>query len=370
MAVEQHLLTRPLHADMLVRFRSGIMRARSWCRMLTQSPYRYLPAVVCAALAVSYALVSEAATLREQIRERVLERRGAARAEVSEAGQQIDAPRTPAALPAGVRVLRDQPYGKDARERFDVYLPELPVQGAPVIFMVHGGAWAYGDKAMPAVVEHKVARWVPRGFIVIATNYRMLPQAKALQQARGVASALATAQARAAEWGADRQRFVLMGHSAGAHLVALIASSPAISDGLSVTPWLGTVALDSAAFDVVQIMRSPRYPRFYDRAFGNEPAQWRLASPFHALKAAGAPLLAVCSSRRADSCPQAQGFVDKAVPLGMRASVLQEDLSHGDINRELGAESAYTDAVEAFIASLEPSLDRLIGAARPVGTER
>lgn len=370
MSGQQHLLTSPWRSVMPVPIRSGIIRARAWWRMLHRSRYRFLPTLAAAAIAVSYALAGEAATLREQIRERMLERRTVARAEVTDAQQQVDGPRTPAALPAGVRVLRDQSYGSDRRERFDVYLPEVPVQGAPVIFMVHGGAWAYGDKAMPAVVEHKVARWVPRGFIVISTNYKLLPQAKALQQARGVATALAAAQARAAEWGADRQRFVLMGHSAGAHLVALIASSPVVSQGLNVSPWLGTVALDSAAFDVVQIMRSPRYPRFYDRAFGPELAQWRAASPLHTLKAPGAPLLAVCSSRRADACPQAQAFVDKAVPMGMRASVQPEDLAHGDINRELGADSAYTDAVEAFIASLEPSLDRLIGASRPAGTAR
>lgn len=369
MAVEQHLLTSPSHADTWAAMRSGIMRATAWCRMLNQSRYRYLPALAAAAIAVTWALAGEAATAREN-RERLLERRAAARAEVADVEKQADASRARITLPAGVRLLRDQAYGSDPRERFDVYLPEVPTPGAPVIFMVHGGAWAYGDKAMPSVVEHKVARWVPRGFVVISTNYRMVPQAKALQQARGIAAALEAAQSRAAEWGADRHRFVLMGHSAGAHLVSLIASSPAVSDGLQLTPWLGTVALDSAAFDVVQIMRSPRYPRFYDRAFGNEPAQWRAASPLHALKAPGAPLLAVCSSRRADACPQAQAFIDKAVPMGMRASMLAEDLSHGDINRELGAESAYTEAVEAFIASLEPSLDRLIGAARPAHTAR
>ena len=198
-----------------------------------------------------------------------------------------------------------------------------------------------------------------RGFVVVSTNYRLLPKADPLEQARDVARALAAAQDKAAFWGGDRTKFILMGHSAGAHLVALLATSPSISFGIVSTPWLGTVLLDSAALDVVKIMEANHY-RFYDRAFGSDPAYWKSASPIHALSGAGKPILAVCSTERTDSCPQANRFVQKASSLGVRASVLERNLSHKEINQRLGEEQNYTEAVESFLSGLDASIGRAL----------
>jgi arylformamidase len=257
-----------------------------------------------------------------------------------------------AAVPAaaGNRIVRDVAYGPDARQRFDVYAPD-DARGAPVIFMLHGGAWAFGDKGAASVVDNKVARWVPRGFVFVSANYRMLPDAAPLEQARDAARALAAAQARAASWGGDGARFILMGHSAGAHLVSLIAAAPRIALDLGARPWLGTVELDSAALDVERIMRK-RHLRLYDRAFGRDPADWAAVSPLARLARPGAPFLAVCSTRRADSCPAAQAFVARARSLGTRASVLEENLSHREINARLGEDGDYTRAVDAFLDEL------------------
>ena len=254
------------------------------------------------------------------------------------------------------RVVRNVRYGPDLRQRFDVYAP-ANAQGAPVIFMVHGGGWAFGDKAARGVAENKVARWVPRGFVVITANYRMLPKADPIEQARDIARALAVAQQRAASWGADRARFILMGHSAGAHLVTLLATSPSLAGDLPVTPWLGVVSIESGALDVVAVMRG-RHARLYDRAFGRDTAYWRAASPFHALAKPGPPILLVCSVRGLESCRQADRFAARAVSLGMRAAVLREDLSHADADARLGVDPAYTAGVEAFIRSLDVSLER------------
>jgi arylformamidase len=254
----------------------------------------------------------------------------------------------------GVRVIRDVPYGTDRQQRLDVYLP-ADARGAPVIFMVHGGAWLAGDKGAPAVVAHKVARWVPKGFIFISTNYRLWPKAAPLEQARDVAAALAFAQEKAPAWGGAPGKFIVMGHSAGAHLVSLLAASASLASAAGARPWLGTVALDSAAYDVVTIMKSGHY-RFYDRAFGSAPAYWESASPLVQLTRAGKPFLAVCSSLREDSCNQAARFVDKANSIGMRAARLEQPLSHHDINEALGEVGAYTTAVETFLRTLDGSV--------------
>ena len=267
-----------------------------------------------------------------------------------------------AALPSGVRVLRDVAYGSDSRQRFDVYLPATAPRDAPVIFLVHGGAWAFGDKAAAGVVANKVARWVPRGFIVVSTDYRMLPQAAPLEQAADVALALATAQRMAPSWGGDPGRFIVMGHSAGAHLVALLSAEPSLAQRQGVRPWLGTIALDSACLDVVQTMQRRHLP-LYDRAFGSDPAGWLAASPYQQLHGRIVPLLAVCSTRRSDSCPAARAFVARAQSFGAHAEVLPEDLSHMQIDHELGQSPDYTRQVERFMAQLDPAARALLRGA-------
>jgi len=186
-------------------------------------------------------------------------------------------------------------------------------------------------------------------------NYRLLPEADPSVQVRDVAAALAAAQSKAAGWGADRTRCVLMGHSAGAHLVALLAASPALVEAAGAVPVLGTVSLDSAALDVVPIMEGRHLP-LYDRAFGSDPASWQRVSPYHQLERTMPPFLGVCSSRRADACPQARRFAEHARRLGTRAEVLAQDLSHGEINENLGRDGDYTRAVETFLRTLDPAL--------------
>ncbi|RTL47576.1 MAG: alpha/beta hydrolase [Rhodocyclaceae bacterium] len=305
------------------------------------APHRFLP-LFAAALIAAIALAPAptlAGLLLDRLKARQSERQ------------------TPKPAPSGATILRDIAYGSDSRETLDVYLPPSKTSGAPLIFMVHGGGWRIGDKGHDKVVNNKTARWLPRGFIFISINYPMLPQADPLHQADSVARALAYAQRHAAEWGGDGARFVLMGHSAGAHLVALLNANPALAQGAQ--PWLGTISLDSGALDVAPIMKA-RHLALYDDAFGKDEDFWRRASPLQILTPLAPPLLMVCSSRRTDSCPQAEALARKAKNLGALASVLPENLSHSEINETLGLSNAYTESVEAFMASLDPHIKVLL----------
>lgn len=281
---------------------------------------------------------------------------------------QKQAAAAPAVLAAGVQRIADVPYGTDPAQRMDVYVPTSPTTGtnslvasavrAPVIFMVHGGGWRHGDKAMGRVVQEKVNRWVPKGFILISINYRMLPDAPVAVQERDVQAALMAAQQRAGTWGGDPNRFILMGHSAGAHLVALLnARAPqALREGA--WPWLGTVSLDSAMMNVPARMRAPHLP-LYDDAFGTDPAYWVAMSPFHQWTAGAPPMQMVCSTQRADDpCQQSDAMARHVRNQGGRAEVLPQDLDHGEINAQLGLDSDYTRAVEAFMGSLDAEVAR------------
>ncbi|MFL5617506.1 MAG: alpha/beta hydrolase [Gemmatimonadaceae bacterium] len=271
----------------------------------------------------------------------------------------LPASRVVASVPA-VRVVRDVAYGADPKQRFDVYVPR-GARNAPVILMVHGGGWRIGDKRSRGVVGNKVERWSRAGIVVVSVNYRMLPGADPVEQARDVARALAGAQARLAEWGGDPGKVVLIGHSAGAHLVALLDAHPSLATSLGAHAWLGAVILDSAALDVVQTMTRPHLPLYTD-AFGADRAFWREASPSHHLAAGAKPVLLVCSSLRRDSCPAATRFAAKATSVGVRAAVLPVPKTHAAIDAELGAPGEYTEAVEVFLRTLDPSLSRAIAA--------
>nr|WP_297350924.1 alpha/beta hydrolase [uncultured Caldimonas sp.] len=311
------------------------MNMRSWITVM----------LACVTLAGT--APAAAGPLRDRLEERRQQRAG---------GQEGEpATRSPGkgfALPPGVSIKRDVPYGPHDDQRMDVYLP-AGARNAPVLFLVHGGGWRHGDKAHADFVQHKVGHWAPKGYVVVSVNYRMLPDADPVEQARDVARALAAAQRQAESWAADAGRFVLMGHSAGAHLVALLTADTGLAQREGVRPWLATVALDGAALDVVAVMQG-KHLRLHDQAFGTDPAFWAKASPMHRLEVSAVaprPMLLVCSSRRRESCPQAHALAGKARSLGAVATVLEEDLSHAEINQRLGLPGGYTERVDRFISS-------------------
>ena len=157
-------------------------------------------------------------------------------------------------------LLRDQSYGEHPRQRFDGNLLASPnaaaLKDAPVLLLVHGGGWAHGDKAARSVVENKVARWVPRGFIVVSANYRLLPDAQPVAQANDIARALATGAAAGARLGRGcaptRAHAVIPPAPIWCPCWRRRRKSPAWPVP---RPGAATVALDSAGFDVEKIMR-------------------------------------------------------------------------------------------------------------------
>lgn len=244
-------------------------------------------------------------------------------------------------------LLRNQPYGDAPLQKLDVYLPDHRAS-APVVVMVHGGGWVGGDKRTLPVWRRKASYWTGLGAIFVSVNYRLVPEVTPVAQVQDVAAALALVRRRAKAWGGDPDRIALMGHSAGAHLVALLAADPA-REGLP--PWLGTVALDSAAYDVETLMRN-QPSRLYTQAFGGDPVIWKAASPLARLQGGAGPLLLVCSQTRGPACPASQGFAQAVTARGGTARVLPQPLNHLAINAGLGASGAYTEAVEAFLQEI------------------
>ena len=337
----------------------------------------YLIAVATPAADVSADTVRE--RIRERIQERHQQRNGAATDATDDLGDGgkdsscADWARKTGRLEklAGNRKAGPVPdfegiaYGPEALAKLDVFLPKAAEnEPAPIIVMVHGGGWCIGDKSNVGVTANKVARWVPRGFVFVSVNYPMVNDgANTTQQASHVARAVAFIQANAGKWGGDPARLILMGHSAGAHLVSLVSADARLRKANTLRPVLGTISLDAGALDVVRQMPNvyPFLRTRYREAFGSTEAEWIAASPFHQLDRTASAWLGVCSiARRDDSCGQARAYAEKSKSLGLRAAVLSEPLGHGAINKELGLPGRYTDDVEAFMASLDPLVGKLL----------
>jgi acetyl esterase/lipase len=112
-------------------------------------------------------------------------------------------------------------YAPQPEQRLDVYEPEIS-GGAPrpVVVFWHGGRWRFGDKADYRFVGASLAKL---GYVTVLPNYRHYPQVKMAGFMEDAARAVLWASARAGDFGGDRARMYLMGHSAGAHMATLLA---------------------------------------------------------------------------------------------------------------------------------------------------
>lgn len=254
------------------------------------------------------------------------------------------------ALPAG---WREDAYGPDPLQKVDWVAPP-GVRKAPLVLFVHGGGWSIGDKRMDA--GKKGAHFVGEGWAFASANYRLVPQATVEQQAQDVASAIAWARRQP---GVDPDRIVLMGHSAGAHLAALVGTDPTYlkAAGVPLSAVQGVVLLDGAGYDVAQQMAAPRNPveSMYVQAFGSDRARQEALSPTRHAAAPNAsnwPILPV--ERRADSVAQSQELAAKLKAAGATVQVVpQPAKTHMTLNRELGdAGDPSTVVVDRFLAGL------------------
>lgn len=249
---------------------------------------------------------------------------------------------------------QEHAYGADPRQRLDLVKP-AGVSRAPVLLFVHGGGWSIGDKAHAAPDK---ARWASsKGWAFASANYRLVPQATVEQQAADVAGAIAWLRANAAREGLDPDRIVLMGHSAGAHLVALVGTDPQYvkTAGVPLGAVKGVVLLDGAGYDVpTQASAEMNIVKpMYEAAFGKDPRRQVALSPTrHAAAPNVSRWLILPIERRQDSQAQSKGLADALTQAGASATVVAvPGESHGSLNKGLGEAGDFaTEQVERFLA--------------------
>ncbi|KAG1651137.1 putative metal-sulfur cluster biosynthesis proteins YuaD [Nymphon striatum] len=122
--------------------------------------------------------------------------------------------------------------------KLDVYQPDrsggLFSRKKPVVIYIHGGGWAKGSRKR----VYKMPQWLTsKGYIFVAMDYRKVPGTSIDGQVRDVTAAVAWARRNIRKYGGDPNRMVLMGHSAGAHLSALVAAQGQSKCQAGREPW-------------------------------------------------------------------------------------------------------------------------------------
>ena len=113
-------------------------------------------------------------------------------------------------------------YGDGPRHKLDVYRPRHATK-APVVVFFYGGSWQGGSRNLYPFLGASLAA---QGILTIVADYSIFPPARFPTFVKDAARAVRFARASAAQWGGDRSRLVLMGHSAGAYIAAMLAFDP------------------------------------------------------------------------------------------------------------------------------------------------
>jgi acetyl esterase/lipase len=253
------------------------------------------------------------------------------------------------------KVRKDIPYSDAGanRTRLDVYAPAG--KDHPVVIWIHGGAWQIGDKAF---VQAKPRAFNERGFVFVSVNYRFHPAVTYRGQAGDIAQAIRWVHDHARDYGGDPGRVFLMGHSAGAHLAALVGTDERylMCEGLKLSDLSGVILLDGACYDIPRQVKQTMLPRMramYTKVFTEDEATQRDASPIaHVAGGKGSPpSLILHVARRRGSAVQSQALASRLREAGVTATVVPaEEKTHLTINRELGQpDDAPTKAVFDFL---------------------
>ncbi len=172
----------------------------------------------------------------------------------------------------------DGPPEDAAKHKLDLYLPRGE-KDFPLLFFVHGGSWRFGDRAQYPPLGNRFAK---AGIGVAAISYRLAPKNRHPAQIEDVAAAFRWVYDHIGEYGGRRDRIFAAGHSAGAHLVSLLALDPRYLAARNLNPRdiRGVVAM-SGMYEI----------RAFENVFGDDPEVRRQASPFSQVRSGAPPFL-------------------------------------------------------------------------------
>lgn len=235
-------------------------------------------------------------------------------------------PRAVPAMPSPqMRIIKDIQYdqgaGADPKlNALDLYLPEGKTH-FPLLFHVHGGRWRVGDKNLDTLVT-VLGRL---GWGIASTNYRLSPAIKHPTHVQDVARAFAWVYENASRYGIDPERIVINGHSAGGHLVALLALDTQYLKAEGVPPGaIKGVIPASGIYDLEAWPEPGQVPTGLEQGFGTDPAILAQASPLNYLTPSAPPFLITFTDNDLYLLPeQAYRFYSEFLKQGLTAHLVQ-----------------------------------------------
>lgn len=254
--------------------------------------------------------------------------------------------------PPPPRVQRNIAYAQPANERqlLDVFAPPAASgSGAqPVVVWVHGGGWMRGGKEE---VDQKPAAFVEKGFVFVPVNYRFVPAVDMRTIVRDVAKAVGWVHANIARHGGDPRRILLMGHSAGAQLAALLCTDARYieAEGVPRSAIKGCVPVDGDTYDVpLQVatatarrksLKQPPPKMGHPEKFGNLDEQRELSAVNHVAPDRGIPpFLILHVADHTDTAAQAYRLWAALDQARVPAKLFGADgTDHVKLDRDLGA---------------------------------
>lgn len=218
---------------------------------------------------------------------------------------------------------------------------------APVLLYVHGGGWIKGTRAKSYQLGSFTNK---RDWMLVSTDYRPVPRTTIDGQVKDVVRAIRWVRNNIKRYGGDPKKIVIMGHSAGSHLVAMVAAKK-VGGKLR-----GVISNDVQAYDMVAYggMRGS-LPYVYAKAFGSNPVNWIKWSPItHVRKGprGGYPpyLIMYSGSNYARRKVLAHGFARELKNKGARVSLFDgRRYTHGSIASKIGSSKEVTRVVERFL---------------------
>jgi acetyl esterase/lipase len=214
-------------------------------------------------------------------------------------------------------------YGDHPSQLLDVWRPkDLPVEPAPVMIFVPGGAWIHGGRQLQGYAL--MSYLAQQGWVCLSVNYRVAPHHRWPRHITDVKTAIAWARANVDRFGGDRNFIAIAGCSAGGHLAALAGLTPNDPEMQTELPDGSDTSVDAVVgiygrYDW-EDRSTPERDRFVDflervvvkRKIDRHPEVFRKASPIAAVHPDAPPFLVVHGSR--DSVipvAQARSFVER-----------------------------------------------------------
>jgi len=233
-------------------------------------------------------------------------------------------------------------YGEEDRQQLDIYEPDEFSGDSDMIVFFYGGGWISGNKDIHRFIGRS---WASRGYIVALPNYRLAPEVRYPDQLGDVARSLKWIRENYENYPG---KVYLAGHSAGAHLAALVGFS---------RKWRETAELELEAIKGFMLLSGVYQFYPYEKAdyrvreFLGDKRYWEEAQPFKRVDSSLPPVFLAHGEADTEVLPEQSIQLKKKLDeLGVRADLLLEDgRGHIEILLETTrGEGSFWKSVENF----------------------